>query len=418
MDISSFNLSLKGKGMRVGFIVPTELEAVNFNVYNKHVSCVGYGAGKVAACSAAATLIFEKKCDTIIVWGLAGGMSERVSVNDIVIGESVAYRDYNIAPLMNSTGLGYVPGFSENGSWVALDKELNGNLTAVLKETFKGRNVVSDGKICTGDQFVQHSSRETCNDIEKEADAVDMESAAVVHFCENLNKFSGMNLKVGIVRVISDNADHSAHVDFEKFLKEFSELNKDIYFVRKTLLEKTWDLSDIDAAIKDYQGFPTKGVLFKDIWGIMKDRKVFECVCYKMYDLFNIEFNGAKITKVAGIESRGFLFGFEIAKMFGVPFVPVRKAGKLPGEVFGEEYNTEYSITKLEIQKESFEPIDKVLLVDDIVATGGSLVAAKKAIEKTGASCRHCLTFGRIKTLDCDRALRDNGLFATYLKDF
>ncbi|MBO4632185.1 MAG: 5'-methylthioadenosine/S-adenosylhomocysteine nucleosidase, partial [Lentisphaeria bacterium] len=205
--------------MRIGFLVPTDLESKNLHQKNEHVTCAGYGAGKVAACSAAAELVFDKYCDTIIVWGLAGGLSRRVNINDIVIGSRVAYRDYNISPLFNSTGVGWVDHFSEN-VFVELDPGLRSMLKEQVRKVFPDRNVL-DGTICTGDQFVEFKPGDSLNRVERESDVVDMESAAVVHFCHNLKR----KVKVGIVRVISDNADHNANLDFNAFLNAFGEMN-------------------------------------------------------------------------------------------------------------------------------------------------------------------------------------------------
>lgn len=399
--------------MRVGFIIPTELESKNLNEYNSHITCAGLGAGKAAACSAAAKLVYEKHCDTIIIWGLAGSLDKEVKVNDIVVGNKVAYRDYNIAPLQGSKGIGEVPGYAPD-IWVELDQNLAFQIQDSLEELFPDRTV-KQGAICTGDQFVQHSSESYYNRVEKESQAVDMESAAVVHFCENLNKFSNKKIKVGVVRIISDNADHTAHVDFNSFIEEFSKMNNKMYKFRTNLLKSNYSEENIRKAIKDYPNFPSEGVIFKDIWKSIGDQKVFEEICNRMYDIVGIVYNGVKFSKIAGVESRGFIFAHELAKMMNLPFVPVRKAGKLPGEVSRVDYDTEYSSASLEVQKEAFNSNDKVLLVDDIIATGGSLLAAKKAIEECGASCKHCITFGSIEKLDGVSSLLQNNLVAHYL---
>lgn len=399
--------------MRIGFIIPTELESQNLNEYNSHITCAGFGAGKAAACSAAAKLVYEKHCDTIIIWGLAGSLDKNVNVNDIVVGNKVAYRDYDITPLQGAKGVGEVPGYAPN-IWVELDQNLVLQIRDALEKEFPDR-IVKQGAICTGDQFVQHSSEDSYNRVEKEAQAVDMESAAVVHFCENLNKFSGKKIKVGIVRVISDNADHSAHVDFNSFIEEFSKMNRKMLNFRADILRLNDSQEHILKTIKNYPDFPSPGVMFKDIWESIGNQKVFEEICHDLYDISGIVYNGVKFTKVAGIESRGFIFAHELAKMMNLPFVPVRKAGKLPGEVSRVDYDTEYSSTSLEVQKEAFNSNDKVLLVDDIIATGGSLLAAKKAIEECGASCKHCLAYGKIEKLDGESFLRENGLIPHYL---
>lgn len=394
--------------MRIGFIVPTEFESVNLPELNSHVTCAGVGAGKAAGCAAAAKLIFDKHCDTIIIWGLAGALSNRVHVGDIVVASQVAYRDFNIAPLSNSTGVGYVADFAEN-VFVGLDKNLHSLLTAELKKIFPDRNVM-DGIACSGDQFTQFAPGEERNRVEAKADTVDMESAAVAHFCHLIDP----KIKVGIIRIVSDNADHNANIDFTAFLNSFAQMNGKLFELRQALLADS-DNSEITSAIIDYPDFPVKGVLFRDIWGIICDQEIFNSACNKLFDLFNTKYPNAGITKIAGIESRGFIFGFELAKIFGVPFVPLRKKGKLPGEVVADTYQTEYSESCLEGQKSAFTDDDNVLLVDDIIATGGSLLAARNVIIKCGAKCRHTLALGLIDGLKGVELLESFGITATCL---
>jgi len=398
--------------MRIGFIIPTELESHNIPLENKHVTAAGFGAGKTAACTAAADLIFNKFCDTIIVWGLAGALSPKLNVGDIVVGLRVAYRDYNIAPLCGSTGVGWVQGFSEN-VFAELDPDLRKSLTKQLTRLFPERKIC-EGTICSGDQFVSLKPGDARNRVEQESDAVDMESAAVAHFCSNLKH----GIKVGIVRVISDNADHNAGVDFQSFLNSFTEMNGKMYELRKGLLEDSADGTDeLLSTIQDFQDFPVPGVLFKDIWGVLRDRDAMEAACCTMYDRLHLNNPGLTITKVAGVESRGFIFGAQLAGMMGLPFVPLRKKGKLPGVVVADTYKTEYSESTLEAQKAAFREDDRVLLVDDIIATGGSLLAARNVIRKCGAKCDHCLALGQIRTLNGAEILRKEGMSVTYLLD-
>lgn len=395
--------------MHIGFLIPTSLEADNVPPSVYGISAIGYGAGKVAACSAAADLIFNKHCDTIIIWGLAGGLSYKAEVGNIIIGDKVAYRDYNVAPLMDSTGVGWVQEFAEN-LFVKLDEDLRDKLLIHARNLFPGHTVVS-GNICSGDQFINYTPDTQLNRIEEESDAVDMESAAVVHFCHNIDP----SIKVGIVRVISDNANVKADIDFNKFLSEFAKMNCELNFL-KYCLEDT-SFNQFKDAIKTYPDFPTKGVSFKDMWGIFADDKTFHSVCYLMYDHLKNQIPDVKINKVAGIESRGFIIGHELARMLNVPFIPLRKKGKLPGTVISTNATTEYSNVSLEIKIDSLEDDDNVVVVDDVLATGGTLVAAKNLIELSGGKCVYAAVIGKISGLNGTHVLKDNKIPFGYLTE-
>lgn len=390
--------------MHIGFLIPTDLEANNIPQSIQHITCAGYGAGKVAACSAAADLIFNKHCDTIIIWGLAGGLSDRAQVGTVIVGDKVAYRDYNIAPLMNSTGIGWVQNFAEN-IFVDLDSDLRDKLVEKLSILFPDNKILT-GNICSGDQFVTYTQDTELNRVEKESDAVDMESAAVVHFCHNLN------VKVGIVRIISDNANKHADIDFNKFLAEFARMNQQLdtlkYYVEDA------NTSSIKAAIKTYPDFPVKGVSFKDLWPIFSDKELFNKSCYLLYDDLKYQVS-QPITKVVGIESRGFILGHELSRMLNVPFVPLRKKGKLPGTVISTDATTEYSNVSLEVQIDSIEDNDNVVVVDDVLATGGTLLAAKNLIELNGGVCVHASVIGLIGGLHGIDILKENKITFTYL---
>ena len=138
---------------------------------------------------------------------------------------------------------------------------------------------------------------------------------------------------------------------------------------------------ELQKLIRDVPDFPVKGILFKDITTLLKDADGFSNALEKFYALAKNQ----GITKIAGIESRGFIFGGALAAKLGVGFVPVRKKGKLPAETLSETYDLEYGTDTIEIHKDAFVPGDKVLLHDDLLATGGTMEAACKLIEKSGA---------------------------------
>ncbi len=137
------------------------------------------------------------------------------------------------------------------------------------------------------------------------------------------------------------------------------------------------DLKDL---IRDVKDFPIEGIVFKDITTLLKNPEGFNETLNKLY---NISKNKG-ITKVVGIESRGFIFGGALAAKLNAGFVPIRKPGKLPAETVSEEYELEYGTDKMEIHKDAIEQGDKVLLHDDLLATGGTMKAACNLVEKLG----------------------------------
>jgi adenine phosphoribosyltransferase len=136
----------------------------------------------------------------------------------------------------------------------------------------------------------------------------------------------------------------------------------------------------IKAAIRDIPDFPKPGIIFKDITPILKD----PALCESIIDAFVEQLQGTRIDAVAGIESRGFLFGLTLATKLGVPFVPVRKAGKLPFTIKQKAYKLEYGTATIELHADAFEPGQHILLHDDLLATGGTVTAASELIKEMG----------------------------------
>ncbi len=127
--------------------------------------------------------------------------------------------------------------------------------------------------------------------------------------------------------------------------------------------------------------FPKPGISFKDITPILADGPLFN----EMIELFAEKYRTAGITKVVGMEARGFLFAAPLAVKLGAGMVPVRKKGKLPYETVAETYALEYGTDTLEMHKDAVTPADKVLIIDDVLATGGTAAAAVRLVEKLGA---------------------------------
>lgn len=138
---------------------------------------------------------------------------------------------------------------------------------------------------------------------------------------------------------------------------------------------------DFESLIVDIPDYPTPGVVFKDITPLIADPQGFSAVV----DSIAEHFMGRGVTKVVGAEARGFLVGAPVALRLGAGFVPARKPGKLPREVLSESYDLEYGSASLEISADALGLDDKVLIIDDLVATGGTAVAQAKLVERFGA---------------------------------
>ncbi len=140
-------------------------------------------------------------------------------------------------------------------------------------------------------------------------------------------------------------------------------------------------VNKLKAAIRDIPDFPKPGILFKDITPILRDPDLFR----PAVGLFAERHRGRTIHRIAAIESRGFLFGAAVAYELGIGLVPIRKKGKLPYKTVEQTYELEYGAATIEVHEDAFEAGESVLLVDDLLATGGTAGAACRLIEKLGA---------------------------------
>jgi len=137
----------------------------------------------------------------------------------------------------------------------------------------------------------------------------------------------------------------------------------------------------VTARLRDIQDFPSPGILFKDVTPVLADPGVFGDVIRDMAGR-----RRGSIDVVVGIEARGFIFGAALAHELGIGFVPIRKAGKLPGEVRGLTYDLEYGTATIEIHQDAFVGGERVLVVDDVLATGGTAEAACRLLDEAGAT--------------------------------
>jgi adenine phosphoribosyltransferase len=165
------------------------------------------------------------------------------------------------------------------------------------------------------------------------------------------------------------------------------------------------EIDQIKALNRDVPDFPEPGIVFKDITPVLADPIAFSTIV----DLIVVHFGRGNVDKVVGIEARGFILAAPVAYHFGAGIIPVRKKGKLPSETIGQEYALEYGTASLEIHKDAVRPGERVLVVDDVLATGGTAQAAATLVEGIGGkvcgiACLIELDFlhGRDKVRDYD----------------
>ncbi|MFO3717752.1 adenine phosphoribosyltransferase [Anaerococcus sp. ENR1011] len=138
---------------------------------------------------------------------------------------------------------------------------------------------------------------------------------------------------------------------------------------------------DLKSKIRVIEGYPVEGVSFKDITTLLKDKDAYK----QSLDMLEEELKDIEFDYIVGIESRGFIFGAPLADRLDKGFVPVRKPGKLPGDIEKISYDLEYGNNELEMHKDAIGRGDKVVIIDDLIATGGSAQAAAKLVETLGA---------------------------------
>lgn len=153
---------------------------------------------------------------------------------------------------------------------------------------------------------------------------------------------------------------------------------------------------NLDRYIRNIPDFPKPGIQFKDITPLLGDplalRKTIEAVTE--------QYRGVDFDSVVGIESRGFIFGMGISMLLNKGFIPIRKPGKLPADVYKETYELEYGTDSLEIHKDAISPGQNVLLVDDLLATGGTMQASTRLIEKCGGKVVGCAFIIELESLN------------------
>ncbi|MEW6981805.1 adenine phosphoribosyltransferase [Colwelliaceae bacterium 6471] len=173
-------------------------------------------------------------------------------------------------------------------------------------------------------------------------------------------------------------------------------------------------ISILKAAIHTVPNYPIEGVMFRDITGILENAEAFNLTISLMTE----KFSNQGFTKIVGTEARGFLFGAPLALALGIGFVPVRKPGKLPRNTFAESYQLEYGQDSLEIHQDALSADDNVLIIDDLLATGGTIEATTKLIRKLGATTAQVGFVISLPDLGGEKRLTELGLSVYSLLEY
>ncbi|GHA17338.1 adenine phosphoribosyltransferase [Devosia pacifica] len=166
------------------------------------------------------------------------------------------------------------------------------------------------------------------------------------------------------------------------------------------------DRLDLEALVRAIPNYPKPGILFRDITTLIEHPQGLRVTIERMAEAVREH----SFTHVAGIEARGFIFGTGVAMALGLGFVPVRKKGKLPGQTIGQNYALEYGVDTIEIHDDVLDASHNVLLVDDLVATGGTAIAAVNLIRRTGATIDKASFVIDLPDIGGAEKLRDNGV--------
>jgi len=165
---------------------------------------------------------------------------------------------------------------------------------------------------------------------------------------------------------------------------------------------------DLKGTIRSIPGWPIEGVIFRDLTTLMQNPEAFRESCDILYE----RYKGMDIDKIVGIDARGFVFGAVLAYKLGIGFVPVRKKGKLPSKTIQETYSLEYGQGTLEIHEDAIEKGEKIVIVDDLIATGGTVGATVSLTRKLGAQIIECAFIVELPDLKGREKIKDCKVFA------
>lgn len=167
-------------------------------------------------------------------------------------------------------------------------------------------------------------------------------------------------------------------------------------------------IENLNKTMRDVIDFPAKGIIFKDITPILADIKLYD----EVIEVLSSKYKNKNIVKVVGLESRGFIFGISIAQRLGLPFIPIRKKGKLPYKTISTDYQLEYGTASIEIHTDAINEGENILIVDDLLATGGTASAAVELVKKLKGNVVACVFLTELLFLNGKSKLKDIEVFS------
>jgi adenine phosphoribosyltransferase len=170
----------------------------------------------------------------------------------------------------------------------------------------------------------------------------------------------------------------------------------------------------IESRIRTIPHYPREGIMFRDITTLLQDAEGFQLMIGALVE----RYRGQRIDKIAAVEARGFILGAPLAWALGAGFVPIRKRGKLPAEVIGRDYVLEYGTDRLEVHADAITPGEQVLLVDDLIDTGGTAEAAAGLVRDLGGHIIECVAAINLPDLGGSRRLEELGIGTFWLGEF
>ncbi|GAB1401690.1 adenine phosphoribosyltransferase [Elusimicrobiota bacterium] len=167
-------------------------------------------------------------------------------------------------------------------------------------------------------------------------------------------------------------------------------------------------IEKLNKTMRDVLDFPSKGIIFKDITPILADINLYN----EIIEVLASQYKNKNISKVVGLESRGFIFGISIAQKLGLPFIPIRKKGKLPYKTISTDYQLEYGTASIEIHTDAINEGENILIVDDLLATGGTASAAVELVKKLKGNVIACVFLTELLFLNGKSKLKDIEVFS------